>query len=54
MLAEAGWSQVHGTRILTDPACGLPQTLKRMPLTLPEDPAAVQRLFQRLKQALVR
>lgn len=53
MLAKAGWTQVHGTRVLTDPACGLPGTVKRMPLALPEDPGEATRLFQALKQALV-
>ncbi|MDQ2090075.1 extracellular solute-binding protein [Marimonas arenosa] len=54
MLAQAGWTQVHGSRVMTDPACGLPETLKRLPLRLPEDPTVASRLFRNLKQALVR
>jgi len=51
MLARIGWTHIRGQTVVADPACGLPATLKTMPLTLSEDPA---RLLQALKALIVR
>lgn len=51
MLARIGWTHVRGQTVVADPACGLPETLKTMPLVLSEDPV---QLLQALKALIVR
>lgn len=52
-LAEAGWFYVSGAEVVADPACGLPQTIRAMPLpAVPAD--EIETLRRALGELLVR
>lgn len=52
-LAQLGWVYLKGRNVVGDPLCGLPNTLKPMPLSFSENPEEPALLLQSLKELIV-